>query len=69
MAWENNGNTWQENPDDIIVLANHSDNNYIIEMPAGRCRLDAGRRLRTLRSVLEIEQVRDLVEEGLLTIE
>lgn len=69
MAWKTTNNTWQENPDDIIVLANHSDNNYIIEMPSGRCRLDAGRRLRTLRSVLEIQQVRDLVEEGLLTIE
>ena len=69
MAWGNNDNTWQENPDDIIILANHSGNNYIIEMPSGRCRLDAGRRLRTLRSVLEIDQVRDLVEEGLLTIE
>ncbi|MEZ4555357.1 MAG: hypothetical protein R2851_21440 [Caldilineaceae bacterium] len=64
-----NGNTWQENPDDIIILANHSKNNYIIEMPSGRCRLDAGRKIRTLRSIIDIEQVRDLVEEGILTIE
>ena len=64
-----NGNTWQENPDDIIILANHSKNNYIIEMPSGRCRLDAGRTIRTLRSIIDIEQVRDLVEEGILTIE
>ncbi len=69
MPWEKNDNTWQENPDDIIVLVNRSSNNYIIEMPSGRCRLDAGRHLRTLRSVIEIEQVRDLVEEGVLTIE
>ena len=69
MARERSDNTWQEDPDDIIILSNRSGNNYIIEMPSGRCRLDAGRRLRTLRSVLEIEQVRDLVEEGLLTIE
>ena len=64
-----NGNTWQEIPDDIIILVNHSKNNYIIEMPSGRCRLDAGRKIRTLRSIIDIEQVRDLVEEGILTIE
>lgn len=64
-----NGNTWQENPDDIIILANHSKNNYVIDMPSGRCRLDAGRKIRTLRSIIDIQQVRDLVEEGILTIE
>ena len=64
-----NGNTWQENPDDVILLVNHSSNNYILEMPSGRCRLDAGRTLRTLRSIIKIPQVRDLVEQGVLTIE
>jgi hypothetical protein len=63
------GNTWQEDPDDIIILANKSQNNYIIDMPSGRCRLDAGRKIRTLRSIINIQQVRDLVEEGILTIE
>lgn len=62
-------NTWQENPDDIIVLANRSDKNYILELPAGRYRLDAHRRMRTLRSICNIPQVKDLLEEGNLVIE
>ncbi|MEZ4863965.1 MAG: hypothetical protein R3C14_21780 [Caldilineaceae bacterium] len=66
---KNSDNTWQENPDDIIVVANRSSNNYILELPAGRYRLDAGRRMRTLRSILKITQVKDLVAQGALVIE
>lgn len=64
-----NGNTWQENPDDIIMLANRSSHNYILELPAGRYRLDAGRRMRTLRSILKIAEVKVLIDEGNLVIE
>jgi len=64
-----NHNTWQENPDDIIMLANRSHNNYMLELPAGRYRLDAGRRMRTLRSILKISEVKTLVDEGNLVIE
>ncbi|MCX6043542.1 MAG: hypothetical protein NT075_00400 [Chloroflexi bacterium] len=64
-----NHNTWQENPDDIIMLANRSHNNYMLELPAGRYRLDAGRRMRTLRSILKIAEVKTLVDEGNLVIE
>lgn len=69
MAKRKPDNTWQENPDDIIVLANRSGKNYILELPAGRCRLDAGRRMRTLRSIVDINQVKALLEEGSLVIE
>jgi len=69
MASNVNTNTWQENPDDIIVLANRSGKNYILELPAGRYRLDAGRRMRTLRSILNIREVKDLLEQGSLVIE
>lgn len=69
MAESKNDNTWQENPDDIILLVNLTGNNYILEMPSGRCRLDAYKRIRTLRSVFNVPQVRELVEQGLLTIE
>jgi hypothetical protein len=62
-------NTWQEDPDDVIILVNRSKKNFILEMPSGRCRLDAGRRIRTLRSILNLTQVRALVEEGELRIE
>lgn len=69
MSTQPYGNTWQENPDDIIMLVNRTKNNYVLELPSGRCRLDAGRRIRTLRSILKIPQVKDLVEEGKLQIE
>ena len=63
------GNTWQENPDDIIVLVNRSSNNYILELPSGRYRLDAGRRMRTLRSIMKVQQVKQLVDAGTLLVE
>jgi len=61
--------TWKENPDDIIVLVNRSNKNLILDLPAGRYRLDAGRRMRTLRSILKYPQIMALVEEGALVIE
>ncbi|MEX1019446.1 MAG: hypothetical protein WDZ49_07290 [Litorilinea sp.] len=63
------GNTWQENRDDIIILANKTRHNYILELPAGRYRLDAGRRMRTMRSIINIPQVKELVDTGNLAIE
>ncbi len=65
----NNTNTWQENKDDIIMLANRSDKNFVLELPAGRYRLDAGRRMRTMRSILNISQVKELLQQGSLVIE
>jgi hypothetical protein len=62
-------NTWQENPDEIITLVNHSGKNYILELPAGRIRLDAGRRMRTLRSIMKVQQVKQLVDQGSLAVE
>ena len=61
--------TWIENPDDIIILANRSRQNFILDLPAGRYRLDAGRRMRTLRSILKHQSVMDLVNAGQLAIE
>jgi hypothetical protein len=61
--------TWIENPDDIIVLANRSNQNFILDLPAGRYRLDAGRRMRTMRSILKFESVMELVQAGKLAIE
>jgi hypothetical protein len=61
--------TWIENPDDIIVLANRSNQNFILDLPSGRCRLDAGRRMRTLRSILKFDSVMELIKAGKLAIE
>ena len=61
--------TWTEHPDNIIMLANRSSKNFILDLPAGRYRLDAGRRMRTLRSILKHQQIMALVEDGSLAIE
>ena len=62
-------NTWQEDPSDIITLVNRSGRNYILELPSGRFRLDAGRSMRTMNSILDIRSIRELVEQGNITIE
>ena len=64
-----NQNTWQEDPAEIILLTNKSKHNLILDMPSGRYRLDAGRRMRTLRSILKIKQVETWVTDGLLVVE
>lgn len=61
--------TWQEDPSEVIVLSNRTNQNFILELPTGRCRLDAGRKLRTLRSILKIGEVKRLVDAGQLVIE
>ncbi len=61
--------TWLEDPKDVIVLANPSDKNYILELPTGQYRLDSGRRMRTLRSILDIGQISELVSRGQLVVE
>lgn len=63
------GTTWQENPDDIIVLVNKTRNNYILDLPSGRIRLDAGRRMRTLSSIMKVPQVKQLFDQGSLAVE
>ena len=63
------GTTWEENPEDIIVLVNRSGHNYVLDLPTGRMRLDAGRRMRTLRSIMKIHQVKLLLDQGSLIIE
>jgi hypothetical protein len=69
MSKTNTDVTWREDPAEIIVLNNRSKNNFILELPTGRYRLDAGRRMRTLRSILKIDQVKQLVNEGKLVLE
>jgi hypothetical protein len=61
--------TWMEDKKSIIFLTNKSNNNFILELPAGRYRLDAGRRMRTLRSILDIAQVKELVDKGELAVD
>lgn len=61
--------TWLEDPKDVIVLANRSQKNYVLELPTGQYRLDVGRKMRTLRSILEFSQIKELVSSGQLVVE
>ena len=61
--------TWLADKKEVIVLANKSDRNYILELPTGQYRLDVGRKMRTLRSILKIGQIQELVTRGHLAIE
>lgn len=61
--------TWMEDRKQIIFLTNKSKNNFILELPAGRYRLDAGRRMRTLKSILEVAEIKALVDKGELVVE
>lgn len=61
-------NTWQSSPDDIIILVNNTASNYILELPTGQYRLDAGRRMRTLRTIMKVPQIKALVENGKLSL-
>ena len=63
------GNTWQDDPHTIIWLINRTRNNFILELPSGRVRLDAGRRLRTLQSIMKIQKIKQLVDQGNLAVE
>jgi hypothetical protein len=63
------GNTWQERPEDVIMLRNRTQHNFILELPSGRYRLDAGRSMRTLRSIFKISQVKELLDSGQLALE
>ncbi len=61
--------TWLEDPKDVIVLVNQANKNYILDLPTGIYRLDAGRRMRTLRSILNIGQIQELISSGHLVVE
>ncbi len=65
---EYDGLTWLESKEDIITLENRSRSNYILDLPTGLYRLDAGRRMRTLRSILKISQIQKLIDAGEISI-
>ena len=65
---EYDGLSWLESKEDIITLENRSRTNYILDLPTGLYRLDAGRRMRTLRSILKIAQVQKLIDAGEIVI-
>lgn len=69
MAKNASDTTWIEKKSNIILITNRSKKNFILDLPAGRMRLDAGRKMRTLRSILDIDQIKQLVDAGDLVVE
>lgn len=61
--------TWMSDKKEIILLVNRSGKNFNFDLPTGHYRLDAGRSMRTLRSILNIDQIKALVDEGSLVVE
>ncbi len=61
--------TWTHDKREVVTLSNTSKRNFILELPTGRCRLDAGRRMRTMASLLEQPAIRKLVDQGELTVD
>ena len=61
--------TWQEGMDSLIMLVNRTKQNFILELPSGRYRLDAGRSMRTTSAITKIPQVQALISDGTLDVE
>jgi hypothetical protein len=61
--------TWMTDPDEIIFVVNQSGKNLILDLPAGYYRLDAGRRMQTLRSIVDLPQIKALIDQGKLSVE
>ena len=60
--------SWMQNKDKVVTLSNVSSQNFILELPTGRCRLDAGRTLRTLGSVTASPSIKALIDKGDLVV-
>ncbi len=60
--------TWMQNKGDVITLVNKSTRNFILEIPTGRLRLDAGRSVRTMASLANEPGIKKLIDKGDLTV-
>ncbi len=61
--------TWMQNKGDVITLVNKSTRNFILEIPTGRLRLDAGRSVRTMASLASEPRIKELVAKGELAVD
>ncbi len=62
------GVTWMQNKGEVITLVNRSSCNFILEVPTGRLRLDAGRSLKAKASLAAEPRIRALIEKGDLAV-
>ena len=61
--------TWMQNKGDVITLVNKSTRNFILEIPTGRLRLDAGRSVRTMASLASEPKIKELIAKGELAVD
>jgi len=59
--------TWDSNQ--YIWLENTGDRHVMLHMASGDLRLDRGRKLRFRPDILELQQVKNLVEQGQLAVQ
>lgn len=60
--------TWMHNKEELITFVNNSSRNYILELPTGRLRLDAGRSIKASVNLAADPRIKELVDKGDLTI-
>ena len=60
--------TWMQNKGEVITLVNRSSRNFILEVPTGRLRLDAGRSFKANASLAADPRIRALIEKGDLAV-
>lgn len=60
--------TWMHNRGELITLVNTSRRNFVFDLPTGRLRLDAGRSIRTEASLAAKPQIKQLIEDGELSV-
>ncbi|HEY54317.1 MAG TPA: hypothetical protein G4N94_12780 [Caldilineae bacterium] len=59
--------TWKS--DQFIWLENASDQHVKLHLPSGELRLDKGRKLRFQPDILDLPQVKSLIENGQLSVQ
>lgn len=56
-------------PDDIVEITNTSKENFLLQLPSGSQRLDAGWTVRFTGATLDLPQLVELVNAGKLKVE
>ncbi len=61
------GPTWKPKSKDVIIVTNISNENLALKLPTGRVRLDIGHSQMMTASLLDLPEIKELVEAGKIT--
>lgn len=56
-------------PDDIVEITNTSKENFLLELPSGTQRLDAGRSISFTGATLDLPGLAELVNAGKISVD